>query len=234
MPQSWMVISSGRNDAPYRWVRCVFSTKSDGKKRKVSAFQWTPPPPTPFGGMKAPPGTDRESGLIHLVAERKSRLIGTQEHLVTNAIAELVLRISHRKVRGRVAPRAALDGDDIEPFVRQFVSHDRSGPSQADNDDIFFGKLARHGSASATLRRPFRSAREADRGKRKALVVTVYPVQIIVARPRKPDHAPRNHVAVAAMDRISKETLFDICKHLFEERRAVDTFEVHFPMLETA
>ena len=53
-PKSWIVMSSGRNFAPYLCVRCVLRTKSDGKNRNVSAFQWTPPPPTPVMGMNAP------------------------------------------------------------------------------------------------------------------------------------------------------------------------------------
>src|SRR5712671_1086161 len=91
------------------------------------------------------PGANRESRLIHLVAERKGRLLGTQEQLVTNAIAEFVLRVVRRILRGRVAPRTTLDRDDVEPFVRQLVGHDRSGPPKTDNDDIFLGKFVRHG-----------------------------------------------------------------------------------------
>src|SRR5262245_28040982 len=89
-------------------------------------------------------------------------------------------------------------------------------------------------AASASLRCPVRSAHDADRRKRKALVVTADPVEIIVARPRKSDHSPRDHVAIAAMDRISKEPLFDVRENLLEERRAIGTFELHFPMFETA
>src|SRR4030095_5397028 len=89
-------------------------------------------------------------------------------------------------------------------------------------------------TASASLRRPIRSAHDADRRKRKALVVTADPVEIVVACPRKSDHSPGDHVAVAAIDGISEKPLFDIREHLLEERRAGGPFELRFPMLETA
>src|SRR5258707_5926841 len=96
------------------------------------------------GRHKRPPTTDRERGLVHLVAERKRSLVRSQEQLVANAVAQFVLHIARREISRRVAPRTALDGDDVEPFVGQFVRHDRTGPAEPDNDNVFFGESARH------------------------------------------------------------------------------------------
>jgi hypothetical protein len=63
--------------------------------------------------------------------------------------------------------------------------------------------------------------------------VTVDPVEIIVAGPRVPDHPPRDHVAVAAIDRVGKETLLHVLDRLFEERLSVGALELHTVVLET-
>src|SRR5712672_3179916 len=90
----------------------------------------------------------------------------------------------------------------------------------------FLGSLRVMG-LSTTFRRPVRSARDADGWKRKALVVTVDPVEIVVARPGIPDHPPPDHLAIAAIDRVGKEALLNVRDHLQEERVAVGTFELH-------
>jgi len=56
------------------------------------------------------------------------------------------------------------------------------------------------------------------------------PVEIVVACPGYRSFA-RDHVAIAAIDRISKKPFLNIRDHLFEERRAVRTFEFTFPVL---
>src|SRR4029079_13752587 len=97
----------------------------------------------------------------------------------------------------------------------------------------FFGSLRAMGP-SAGFRRPVHSARDADGRKRKALVVTVDPVEIVVARPRVPDHPPRDHVAVAAIDRVGKEALLHVLDRLLEKRLSVSALELHTVDLETA
>src|SRR4051812_17001557 len=97
----------------------------------------------------------------------------------------------------------------------------------------FFGSLRAMGVSSTAFRRPVHSARDADGRKRKALVVTVDPVEIVVARAGVPDHPPRDHVAVAAIDRIGKETLLHVLDRLLEERLSVGALELHAVVLET-
>jgi hypothetical protein len=67
----------------------------------------------PVWGHEGSPRPDRKRRLIHLVAEREGHLCGAQEQLVTNAIAQLILHVIRRILRGRVAPRTTLDGDDV-------------------------------------------------------------------------------------------------------------------------
>src|SRR5665213_3934198 len=81
------------------------------------------------------PGADRQRCLVHLVAERESRLIRTQEQFVADMIAQFILRVGSREIGRRVAPWTALDGDDVEPLVGQFVGEDTAGPAKADDDD---------------------------------------------------------------------------------------------------
>src|SRR6185369_7288339 len=133
-----------------------------------------------------------------------------------------------------VTPRTTLDCDDVEPFVGELIGNDRSGPAETDDDNVLLWKLARHGVSSTAFRRPVHSARDADGRKRKALVVTVDPVEIVVARARIPDHPPRDHVAVAAIDGIGKETLLHVLDRLFEERLSVGALEIHTVVLESS
>src|SRR5262245_58461379 len=130
----------------------------------------------PVGWHERAPGPDRQRGLVHLVAERERGLVRPQEQLVANAIAQFVLHVVWREIGRRIAPGTTLDGDDIEPFVGELVRHDRTGPAETDNDDVFFRKSARHDRTSARFRGPLRSARDADGRRRKRLIVTLHPV----------------------------------------------------------
>src|SRR6516162_1786443 len=56
------------------------------------------------GRHERPPGTDRQRGLVHLVAERERGLVRPQEQLVPNAIAQFVLHVGRREIGRRVAP----------------------------------------------------------------------------------------------------------------------------------
>ena len=90
------------------------------------------------------PAADRKRGLIHFVAEAEGQLRRAQEQLVPDAIAQLILVVGRREIGRRVAPGSALDGNDIEAGIGQFVSQDRSGPAKADDHNVFGGKLASH------------------------------------------------------------------------------------------
>ena len=102
------------------------------------------------------PAPDRQRGLVHLVAERDGGLVGPQEQFVPDVVAQLVLRVGGREIGRRVAPRAALDRDDVEPFVGQFVREDRAGPAEPDDDHVFFGEDARHYRLGVHSARPAR------------------------------------------------------------------------------
>src|ERR1700733_1911345 len=74
--------------------------------------------------------------------------------------------------------------------------------------------------ASGVRRRLFRPVRvlgDSNRRQRVALVVPLAPPPVIVARPREPDHLPRRHVFVAAIDRIGEETLLRVLEKKIEE-----------------
>ena len=117
-----------------------------------------------------------------------------------DAIAQFVLRVGDRKIGRRIAPRTALDRDDVEACIGQLVGQNRAGPAQADDDDVFAGKFARHlraryrsnkaiGGHERSSRlsvRPVRMIGDADRRQRHALVMRVDPIAIIVMRAGKP------------------------------------------------
>ena len=85
------------------------------------------------------PRADRESGLIHLVAERKCVLVRPEEELMPDAIPQFILRIVWRIIGRGIAPWATLDGNHVETFVRQLVRKYRSGPSESDDDYVLAG-----------------------------------------------------------------------------------------------
>ncbi len=59
-------------------------------------------------------------------------------------IAQFVLGVGNGEIGRRVAPRTALDGDDVESGVGKLVRENGAGPSQANDDRILARKLARH------------------------------------------------------------------------------------------
>ena len=140
------------------------------------------------------PGADRQRRLVHLVAEGEGGLVGTQEQLVADAIAQLVLGVVGRIVGRRISPGAPLDRDHVESGVGQFVGHDRAASSR--------DRRSRHLSPAACAPcilclagSPVSAPRDADGWMRIALVVTGDPVAIVVADARKADHLPADHVA---------------------------------------
>src|SRR5262245_33290034 len=88
----------------------------------------------------------------------------------------------------------------------------------------FFGRM--RAMRVSPFRRPVRAAHHAHGRQRIALVVAVDPVQIVVTGAGKPDHLPRNHVAVAAVDRVGEEAGFDVDDDPLEKRSAVDAIEL--------
>src|SRR5215470_13214886 len=69
--------------------------------------------------------------------------------------------------------------------------------------------------------RPFGATRDADRRQREFLVMAVDPVQIVVPGAGEADHFPRDHVAVAAVNRVGEEPHLYVVDHLREEGFAV-------------
>ena len=96
------------------------------------------------GRHESAPGSDRQRRLVHLVAEREGGLLRSQEELVTNTVAQLVGGVARRIVGGRIPPRPALDCDHIEPGIGKLVGHDRSGPTETDDDDVLCRQFAGH------------------------------------------------------------------------------------------
>src|SRR5262249_40882406 len=72
-----------------------------------------------------------------------------------------------------------------------------------------------------------------DRRQGKAFVVTTDPVEVVVSRARIADHLPRDHVAVAPVDRVGKEAHLNVSDDLREERLAVGSFELDFSAFQT-
>ena len=159
------------------------------------------------------PTPDRKRGLVDLIAERESKLVGAQEKLVAHAVTELVLHLARRKVGRRVAPWTTLDRHDVETLVGELVGHDRPGPAKTDDDDVLLGKLCAP-SPRLAVRRPFRPAGHADWRQRIRLVMSADPIEIIVAGAGIADHLPGGHIAVAAIDRIGKEAHLHVLDRL--------------------
>src|ERR1700722_1023364 len=87
---------------------------------------------------------------------------------------------------------------------------------------------------SGFARVPIHSAFKADGRTGITLVVTIDPVAVIVAGAGKADHAPRAHVAIATVDRISEKSLLRVFDQKLEERLAVDANQLRIAVLEAA
>src|SRR5690348_971925 len=79
---------------------------------------------------------------------------------------------------------------------------------------------------------PAGRAHDADRRQRETLIVTVDPVEIVVARAREADHFPRNHVAITAVDRIGKKALLHVLEDLGKKRLGIAVVEFQLFVLE--
>ena len=53
-----------------------------------------------------------------------------------DVIAQFVLRVGGREVGCGVAPGPALDRDDVQARLGEFLREDRAGPAEADDDDV--------------------------------------------------------------------------------------------------
>src|ERR1051326_5381409 len=73
---------------------------------------------------------------------------------------------------------------------------------------------------------------DADRRRRKALVVPLDPVAIIVAGAGKADPFPGRHVLVAAVDRVGEEAVLRVLEDELEELGAVAAGELDRAVLE--
>ena len=171
-------------------------------------------------GQEAAPFADRQRRLRWVVAHGQRFLLRTQEHVVTNRVAQLVRRGADVEIGGGVAPRAALDRDHFEAGARELVSQDRSGPAETDDDDILARETAGHQLSS-----PGGAALQADRRQRVGLVRLIDHVAIVVASAGKADELPARHVAIAAIDRIGEVAFDGVGVDGAEQHPAVEVFE---------
>ena len=103
----------------------------------------------PVAEHEGAPVAHRQRGLTGIVAKRHRGLGRPQKQIVPDAEAQLVLRHGRREFRRRVAPGTALDRGDAQAGFAQFVSEDRPGPSEPDDDGILRRQLLRHGALRA-------------------------------------------------------------------------------------
>src|SRR5580698_9156700 len=80
---------------------------------------------------------------------------------------------------------------------------------------------------STRARRPLRPSGDADGWKRKTLIVTVNPIEIIVTGAGISDHLPGDHVAIAAVDWIGEKTHLYVLDDLHEKILSVDAVEFY-------
>src|ERR1700744_6259001 len=124
------------------------------------------------------PGTDWKRGLIHLVAKGEGGLLGPQKQLMANPIPQLVGHITRRIIRRGVAPGGTLDRDDVETGIGELVSENRTGPAEADDDDILRRQFARHSFSSRLTWSPISAPGDTDGRMWIAFVMAMNPVAI--------------------------------------------------------
>src|SRR6478752_5285650 len=85
----------------------------------------------------------------------------------------------------------------------------------------FLGSFWAMGSASSLARVPIRPSLEADGRTGIAFVMSVDPVAVVVPGAGIADHAPRAHIAIAAVNRIGEKSLPRVRKQQLEERLSI-------------
>ena len=71
-----------------------------------------------------------------------------QHEVEARIVEQLVWHEVDAEIPRGIAPRAALDADDVEPLLGQLVGDDCPRPAQSDDDDIGSGELVGHGPTS--------------------------------------------------------------------------------------
>ena len=90
-------------------------------------------------GLERAPLPDRQRRLSVAVAERQRALRGLLKEIEPDPVAQLIGRVTDVEGGGRVAPRTALNRDDIEPLVGELLREDRAGPAEANDHDVLCG-----------------------------------------------------------------------------------------------
>src|ERR1700683_2057712 len=97
----------------------------------------------------------------------------------------------------------------------------------------FLGSL-RAMVTSPRFRRPLCATSHADRRQRKALVVAIDPVQVVVTGSGVADHFPCDHVAIAAVDWVGEKAHLKVFDDFGEKRLSVGAVELQFAAFKIA
>jgi hypothetical protein len=105
----------------------------------------------PVAKHECAPIAHRQRCLIGIVSERHRRLRRTEKKLVLQPVTPLVLSVGNKKITRCVAPRAALDGDNVESFVGKFLRKNGARPSQPNDGDVLAWEFASHCASRCNL-----------------------------------------------------------------------------------
>src|ERR1700746_1503848 len=98
----------------------------------------------PVAKHECAPIAYRQGCLICIISGRHRRLRRTEKKLMLQPVTPLVLSVGNKKISRCVAPRATLDSDNVESFVRKFLRKNGARPSQPNDGDVLARELARH------------------------------------------------------------------------------------------
>ena len=87
---------------------------------------------------------DRQRCLAVVVAERQRALRWALKQIEPHGVAQLIRCVADVEGGRGVAPRAALDGDDVEPMIGEFVAQNGAGPTETDDHHILRRQLCSH------------------------------------------------------------------------------------------
>src|ERR1700689_4059085 len=82
--------------------------------------------------------------LVDIVADGEGVVRDILKQMMAPHVAQLILRKSSRKIRGRIAPGAALERGDTQARVAQLLPHDGSGPAETHQHSIYRFEGGRH------------------------------------------------------------------------------------------
>ena len=140
MPQSWMVVSSGRKSLAVALLEMGAVLEEVVQKAPQLAVPVHHRPANSVAGQPCAKLTDWQRAALHVVAERPRLARQVLEQLALNGVAELV-EVVHQEVRIGVAKRPAFESHHLQAggAFAELARDDAADHAEANEDHVYPG-----------------------------------------------------------------------------------------------